>query len=149
MRTVTPLQTRRNGPVGDFPDEEGGSAGALPENAPGGIFRKTHTNHKKQNTMQTQVQLKDRWNAMKAVTEALKERKISFLDSAEFKVSQMHTTICQIRRRIQDKGLPYVMKDEWFTFESPNGAKRAKRYWLEEVQQQPDLFSATEDGKVL
>lgn len=80
--------------------------------------------------MQTQNQIADRYNAKRAIFNALKDgRHISFLDSKEFEVSEMHTQITFIRKEIRDKNLPYVLKDEWMTFGPYN--KRCKRYWLE------------------
>ena len=79
---------------------------------------------------QTQKQIADRYIAKKAIFDAMmKGRRITFLDSAEFEVSEMHTTICNIRRDIEDKNLPVVLKDEWIEF--GRHGKRCKRYWLE------------------
>ena len=79
---------------------------------------------------QTQRQIADRYNAKKAIFEAmLGGRKISLLDSVEFEVSQMHTQISSIRKDIEDKNLPWVLKDEWMEF--GNHGKKCKRYWLE------------------
>ena len=79
---------------------------------------------------QTQRQIADRYNAKKAIFEAmLGGRKISLLDSVEFEVSQMHTTICYIRHEIEKKDLPWVLKDEWMEFGKHR--KKCKRYWLE------------------
>lgn len=78
----------------------------------------------------TSQQIADRYNAKMAIFEAMtKGRKISFLDSREFEVSEMHTTICFIRKDIEEKNLPYVLKDKWITFGNRN--KRCKEYWLE------------------
>ena len=78
----------------------------------------------------TNAQIADRYNAQKAVMQAMiGGRKISFLDSKEFEVSQMHTTITKIRKRIEEKKLPYILCDENFTF-GVNNAKRGKRYWM-------------------
>ena len=79
---------------------------------------------------QTSRQIADRYNARKAIYEAMtKGRHITLEDSMEFAVSQMHTTICFIRKNIEAKSLPYVMKDRWT--DSRNG-KKIKEYWLEE-----------------
>ena len=79
---------------------------------------------------QTQRQIADRYIAKKAIFEAmLGGRKISLLDSVEFEVSQMHTQISSIRKDIEDKNLPWVLKDEWMEF--GNHGKKCKRYWLE------------------
>lgn len=106
----------------------------------------------------TSQQIADRYNAKKAVFEAMTQgRKISFLDSKEFEVSEMHTTICpfrkdidskslpwdlkefevseihtticQIRKDIDSKSFPWDLKDKWITFGNRN--KRCKEYWLE------------------
>lgn len=80
---------------------------------------------------QTQRQIADRYIAKKAIFEAmLGGRKISLLDSVEFEVSQMHTQISSIRKDIEDKNLPYALKDEWMEF--GNHGKKCKRYWLEQ-----------------
>ena len=78
----------------------------------------------------TSQQIADRYNAKKAVFEAMcKGRKVSFLDSREFEVSQFHTTICKIRKDIDAKSLPWDLKDRWITF--GKHGKRCKEYWLE------------------
>ena len=89
----------------------------------------------KQNTymdkhQQISRQIADRYNARKAIYEAMtKGIHITLEDSMEFAVSQMHTTICFIRKDLEKKSLPYVMKDRWT--DSRNG-KKIKEYWLEE-----------------
>ena len=78
----------------------------------------------------TSQQIADRYKAMKAIFEAMTQgRKVSFLDSREFEVSEMHTIICKIRKDINEKNLPYELKDKWITFGKHN--KRCKVYWLE------------------
>ena len=78
----------------------------------------------------TSQQIADRYNAKKAVFEAMCQgRKLSFLDSREFEVSEFHTTICQIRKDIDSKNLPWDLKDRWITF--GKHGKRCKEYWLE------------------
>ena len=79
---------------------------------------------------QTQRQIADRYIAKKAIFEAMMNgRRISFLDSAEFEVSEMHTQMHCIRQDIAEKNLPVVLKDEWMEF--GKHGKRCKRYWLE------------------
>lgn len=79
---------------------------------------------------QTHKQIVDRYNAKKAVFEAMMNgRKISLLDSMEFEVSEMHTTIHYIRKEIEEKNFPYILKDEWIEF--GRHGKKCKRYWLE------------------
>ena len=78
----------------------------------------------------TSQQIADRYNAKKAIFEAMCQgRKVSFLDSREFEVSEFHTTICQIRKDIDSKSLPWELKDQWITF--GRHGKRCKEYWLE------------------
>lgn len=78
----------------------------------------------------TAQQIADRYNAKKIVFEAMTHgRKVSFLDSIEFGLSEFHTTICRIRKDIDSKDLPYILKDRWMTFGSHG--KRCKQYWLE------------------
>ena len=57
-------------------------------------------------------------------------RHISLVNSEEFALSQMHTAICKIRKRILHNSLPYVMRDKWITI-GENKVK-CKEYWLEE-----------------
>lgn len=77
---------------------------------------------------QTNEQIAQRYIAKKAILSALiAGRKISLLDSLEFKVSEMHTQICSIRQDIERKNLPFVMNSKWI---EKNG-KRLKEYWLE------------------
>lgn len=81
---------------------------------------------------QTSRQISDRYNAKQAVFNALKNgREISLLDSMEFELSQMHTTITYIRKDIREKNLPYILKDRWITF--GKHGKRCKAYRLEEA----------------
>ena len=78
----------------------------------------------------TSQQIADRYNAKKAVFEAMcKGRKVSFLDQREFGVSEFHTTICKIRQEIYFKSLPWDLKDRWITF--GKHGKRCKEHWLE------------------
>ena len=81
----------------------------------------------------THKQIADRYIAKLEVFKALTQgRHISFLDSAEFNVSEMHTTICMIRKDLTKKNLPYEMRDTWMTF--GNQGKRCKVYWFEEKE---------------
>lgn len=83
----------------------------------------------------TSQQIADRYNDKKAVFEAMCQgRKLSFLDSREFEVSEFHTTICQIRKDIDSKNLPWDLKDRWITF--GKHGKRCKEYWLERRTQE-------------
>lgn len=79
---------------------------------------------------QTSRQIADRYNAKRAIFSAMADgRRISLYDSAEFKVSEMHTQVCVIRQDIARKGLPWVMRSRWV---APFG-KRVKEYWLESI----------------
>ena len=92
-------------------------------------------NKKSKRTMATEdnftsQQIADRYNAKKAIFEAMTQgRKVSFLDSREFEVSEFHTTICKIRKDIDSKSLPWELKDQWISF--GRHGKRCKEYWLE------------------
>ena len=59
-------------------------------------------------------------------------RHISLLNSEEFQLSQMHTAICKIRKRIRHDSLPYVMRDRWITI--GENKVQCKEYWLEEKE---------------
>lgn len=59
-------------------------------------------------------------------------RHISLVDSEEFALSQMHTAICKIRKRILHNSLPYVMRDRWITI--GENKVQCKEYWLEEKE---------------
>lgn len=59
-------------------------------------------------------------------------RHISLIDSEEFELSQMHTAICQIRKRILHNSLPFVMRDRWITI--GENKVQYKEYWLEEKE---------------
>lgn len=91
-------------------------------------------NKKSKRTMSTEdnfthQQIADRYNAKKAIFEAMTQgRKVSFLDSREFEVSEFHTTICKIRKDIDSKSLPWELKDQWISF--GRDGKRCKEYWL-------------------
>lgn len=84
----------------------------------------------------TSQQIADRYIAKKAIFDALtKGRRISFLDSREFNVSEMHTQMHCIRQDIEDKNLPYTLHSRWIG--CGLAGKRCKEYWLEDK---------TEDG---
>ena len=92
------------------------------------LIRKTKDMNTEDNF--TSRQIADRYNAKKAVFEAMCQgRKVSFLDSREFEVAEFHTTICKIRQDIDSKSLPWDLKDRWITF--GKHGKRCKEYWLE------------------
>ena len=57
-------------------------------------------------------------------------RHISLVDSAEFELSQMHTAICKIRKRLLHNSLPYVIRDRWIYI--GDSKVPCKEYWLEE-----------------
>ena len=56
-------------------------------------------------------------------------RHISLVNSEEFELSQMHTAICKIRKRILHNSLPFVMRDRWITI--GESKVQCKEYWLE------------------
>ena len=92
------------------------------------LIRKSKDMNKEDNF--TSQQIADRYNAKKAIFEAMtKGRKVSFLASMEFEVSELHTTICKIRKDIDSKSLPWELKDQWISF--GRHGKRCKEYWLE------------------
>lgn len=59
-------------------------------------------------------------------------RHISLVNSEEFQLSQMHTAICKIRKRILHNSLPFVMRDSWITI--GENKVQCKEYWLEEKE---------------
>lgn len=59
-------------------------------------------------------------------------RHISLVNSEEFQLSQMHTAISKIRKRILHNSLPYVMRDRWITI--GENKVQCKEYWLEEKE---------------
>lgn len=76
----------------------------------------------------TQQDFEAQAKAKKAVFEALLAgQRVDLTRSAEFRISQMHTTIAKIRRDITSKGLPYQLCDEWFR---PVDGRPYKQYWL-------------------
>ena len=67
--------------------------------------------------------------AKKAVFAALMAgRRVDLTMAAEFKVSQMHTAIAQIRRDISSKHLDLILCDEWLR--PDDGRRPYKQYWL-------------------
>jgi hypothetical protein len=96
------------------------------------IKRKNLKNTKamKEEFKQTHGQIVDRYNAKKAIFEAMVAgRRISLLHSGEFRVAEMHTQVCAIRKDIERKQLPYIMRSRWI--EIPSTGKNIKEYWLE------------------
>lgn len=78
----------------------------------------------------TQEDMAAQHNAKMAVFQAMMGgRRISLENAREFKVSQMHTVICKIRREIEDKNLPWVLCDEWIRKGKGSG-RTYKHYWL-------------------
>lgn len=81
--------------------------------------------------LSTSRQIADRYIAKKAIFAALMQgRRISLLNSKEFKVSEMHTQMHCIRTDIEDKALPVELNSRWI--ECGTAGKRCKEYWLEE-----------------
>lgn len=81
----------------------------------------------------TVIQAEKRRNAIGRIIGALKGgRHLSLKDSREFEVSQMHTCICLIQKKIfEGKITGYNMKSRWLT--DSNGI-RYKEYWFEDEQ---------------
>lgn len=73
--------------------------------------------------------------AKKAVFAALMQgRRIDLTNASEFQLSQMHTTICRIRKDIDRKALPVTLCDEWIR--PADGRRPYKRYWIEEKEEE-------------
>lgn len=85
----------------------------------------------------TDTDIARRYNANKAIFNAMAAgRRISLKDSAEFRVSEMHTQICVIRRKIEKQNLPYILCDK--VVKEP-GKAAYKEYWLIAKETQPQL----------
>lgn len=94
------------------------------------LLNKKHRNNMIEFAGETHEQIAKRYSAINAIFNAMTEgRHISLKDSQEFRVSQMHTYICIIRKRLLHND-EYEMKDRWI--ETANG-DRCKEYWLERV----------------
>lgn len=73
---------------------------------------------------QSNEQIAARYNAKKAILQAMIDgRTISFLDSKEFKVSEMHTQMHCIARDIEDKNLPYILHKSGLSSPPARGPK--------------------------
>lgn len=83
--------------------------------------------------MDTKIQSAKREAAIRKIIAAMRDgRKLSLFNDAEFKVSEMHTCFCNIRRKIRDgKITGVVMRDEWQT--TADGI-RYKVYWFEDAE---------------
>lgn len=81
-------------------------------------------NSQKRNDMGSKTQ--------KVLNAMIAGRHISLVDSEEFQLSQMHTAICKIRKRILHNSLPFVMRDRWITI--GENKVQYKEYWLEEKE---------------
>lgn len=80
-------------------------------------------------------QIAARHDANKRIFEALKAgRHISLENSAEFRVSEMHTQIHCIRARIEKDNLPYILCDRWVNIGALK--RRVKEYWLEPKEEE-------------
>jgi len=83
---------------------------------------------------QSSEQIANRYIAKQAILNAMiGGRAITFLDSKEFKVSEMHTQMCVIGQDIERKKLPYILHRERYEF-APN--RYCKKYWIEKVQEE-------------
>ena len=79
--------------------------------------------------LSTSRQIADRYIAKKAIFDAMMQgRRISLLNSKEFKVSEMHTQMHCIKRDIADRNIPYIVHDRWIP--CGTAGKRCKEYWL-------------------
>lgn len=77
----------------------------------------------------TRQRVKRETQLHKIIAALIDGRTISLFDSAEFEVSEMHTCICYVRKKIDAGLLPgWVMKDRWTTNENQI---RYKEYWFE------------------
>lgn len=76
-------------------------------------------------------QIAARYVANEAIFQAMRDgRHITLKDSREFGVSEMHTQICTIRKKLAKGTHPYIMQSAWV---EDNGV-RFKEYWLEEKE---------------
>lgn len=76
----------------------------------------------------TQEDMAAQAECKKAVFAALLAgRKIDLTNAAEFRVSQMHTTIARIRKDIAARHPGLTLCDEWVR---PEGTRPYKRYWI-------------------
>lgn len=96
------------------------------------ILNKKHTHDMITFEGETHDQIAKRYVAIDAIFQAMtKGRHISLMDSQEFKVSQMHTCICAIRKKLNRHG-GFELKDKWI--ETING-DRCKEYWFEPIME--------------
>lgn len=81
----------------------------------------------------TPEQVQARYVAKRAIFDAMTGgRRITFLDSHEFRCSEMHTQMHCIRKDIEMLNLPYILHADWTTF--GNSGKRCKVYWVEKKE---------------
>lgn len=103
-------------------------AQAMVDSPVGTLFPASHAAY----DARTQDDIAQQAKAKKAVFQALcGGRKIDLTNGPEFRVSQMHTTITQIRRDIERKHPDLVLCDEWVR---PEGKRPYKRYWITKKQ---------------
>ena len=76
--------------------------------------------------------MRSKSKTQKVLNAMISGRHISLVNSEEFELSQMHTAICKIRKRILHNSLPYVMRDRWITI--GESEVQCKEYWLEEKE---------------
>lgn len=82
---------------------------------------------------ETHEQIAERESAKMAIFQAMcNGREITLEDSKEFRVSQMHSQMCYIRKMIQKKNLPFSLEGRWV--ETRNG-KRIKAYRIDNAKE--------------
>lgn len=107
----------------------GRKAQALADAPVGELFaRPVHADY----DARTQDDIAAQMRYKKAVYEAmLSGRKVSLKDAAEFRISQMHTAIAQIRSDITRRHPDQVLCDEWVR---PEGGRPFKQYWITKIE---------------
>ena len=109
-------------------EQLGRKAQAMADSPVGELFpRPVHADY----DARTQDDIANQMRYKKAIYEAmLNGRKVSLKDAAEFRVSQMHTAISQIRDDINRLHPDQVLCDEWVR---PDDGRPFKRYWITKV----------------
>lgn len=78
----------------------------------------------------TNKQIADRYNAQKAVLDAMVQGEhVNMMDAARFQVCDMHSTMSKVRRYIEKHDLPYEVVSRRMTFGTQG--KVCKDYWIE------------------
>ena len=77
----------------------------------------------------TNKQIADRYNAQKAVLDAMVQGEhVNMMDAARFQVCDMHSTMSKVRRYIEKHDLPYEVVSKRMTFGTQG--KVCKDYWI-------------------